>query len=66
MKKHFCKVNPSNVSIGNFKIKINENAYNNSNHINILEELVLLRNDTSLSKDEKDARIKKLLETMLI
>ena len=59
--KKTYKIDPTDVTIGDYNIKINKNI-NTINGMDLLQQLYTLHNDTSLSKQEKTARLEELLK----
>jgi hypothetical protein len=61
-KKSGIKVSYNGITTKGYALEFNPNTQN-MKPFKLLEELCILRNDQTLSKDEKNARIKKMLMT---
>lgn len=59
-KRRIYKLDPTDVAIGNFHISMNKNM-KNVDAISLLEHMLEIRNDTSLSSKEKTARVQELV-----
>lgn len=61
-RKSKIKINFSDVTTNGFSFKFNTNNVN-TKPLRLLEQLYILGSDEALTRDEKDIRIKKMLES---
>ena len=59
------RIDPTHATIGNFDISINKDVFS-IDAFKLLEQLCLLRDDTSMSKEEKTEKMKELLKDQML